>query len=158
MRPSSADTSEPAWVKRKMLSTKNSTSWPSSSRKYSARVRPVSATRAAGARRLVHLAVNQRRLGALAFEVDNAGLDHLVIEVVALAGPLADTGEHRVAAVRLGDVVDQFHDENGLADAGAAEQADLTALGVRGQQVDDLNAGDQDLGFRRLIDEVRRSR
>ena len=32
MRPSSADTSEPAWVKRKMLSTKNSTSCPSTSR------------------------------------------------------------------------------------------------------------------------------
>ncbi len=28
MRPSRADISEPAWVKRKMLSTKNSTSWP----------------------------------------------------------------------------------------------------------------------------------
>lgn len=34
------------WVKRKMLSTNSSTSWPSSSRKYSATVRPVSATRA----------------------------------------------------------------------------------------------------------------
>src|SRR3569833_2288433 len=46
MRPRSADTSEPAWVKRKILSMKNSTSWPSWSRKYSAIVRPDSATRA----------------------------------------------------------------------------------------------------------------
>jgi hypothetical protein len=38
----------------------------------------------------------------------DARLDHLVIEVVALAGALADAGEHRVAAVRLGDVVDQL--------------------------------------------------
>ena len=45
MRPSSADTSEPAWVKRKMLSTKNSTSCLSTSRKYSATVSPASATR-----------------------------------------------------------------------------------------------------------------
>ena len=45
MRPSSADTSEPACVKRKMLSMKSSTSWPSSSRKYSATVRPVRPTR-----------------------------------------------------------------------------------------------------------------
>ena len=45
MRPSSAETSEPAWTKRKMLSMKRSTSWPSSSRKYSAIVRPDSATR-----------------------------------------------------------------------------------------------------------------
>src|SRR5438046_1410204 len=45
MRPSRADTSDPAWVKRKMLSTKNSTSWPWS-RKCSATVRPVRPTRA----------------------------------------------------------------------------------------------------------------
>ena len=44
MRPSSAETSEPACTKRKMLSMKSSTSWPCS-RKYSAMVRPDSATR-----------------------------------------------------------------------------------------------------------------
>jgi hypothetical protein len=31
----------------------------------------------------------------------------------------------------LRDVVDELHDEHGLADAGAAEQTDLAALGVR---------------------------
>ncbi len=50
IRPKRADTSEPACVKRKMLSTKKSTSfpWPSPapSRKYSAMVNPESATRA----------------------------------------------------------------------------------------------------------------
>jgi hypothetical protein len=51
-----------------------------------------------------------------------------VIEVVALARALADTGKHRHAAVQLGDVVDQFHDDDGLAHAGAAERADLAAL------------------------------
>src|SRR5438067_746439 len=45
MRPRSAETSEPAWVKRKMLSMKMRRSRPSSSRKYSAIVSPVSATR-----------------------------------------------------------------------------------------------------------------
>ena len=45
MRPSSAETSEPAWVKRKMLSMNRSTSCPSSSRKYSAEVTPVRPTR-----------------------------------------------------------------------------------------------------------------
>ena len=44
MRPSSAETSEPACTKRKMLSMKRSTSRPSS-RKYSAMVRPVRPTR-----------------------------------------------------------------------------------------------------------------
>mmetsp|Transcript_4404 Transcript_4404/g.15309 ORF Transcript_4404/g.15309 Transcript_4404/m.15309 type:complete len:205 (+) Transcript_4404:700-1314(+) len=46
MRPRRADTSELACVKRKMLSTKRSTSCPSKSRKYSAMVRPVRPTRA----------------------------------------------------------------------------------------------------------------
>ena len=55
----------------------------------------------------------------------------------------------------LGDVVDQLLDQHGLADAGAAEQADLAALGVRREQVDDLDAGDEDRGFGRLVDEGR---
>ena len=79
-----------------------------------------------------------------------------MIEVVALAGALADAGEHRVAAVALGDVVDQLLDEDGLADAGAAEQADLTAAGIRREQVDDLDAGDEDRSLGRLIDIGRR--
>ena len=107
----------------------------------------------AGARRLVHLAVDEGCLRAFAAAMlVDARLDHFVIEVVALAGALADAGEHRVTAMGLGDVVDQFHDENGLADAGAAEQADLAALGVRREQVDDLDAGDEDLRFGRLLD------
>ena len=67
--------------------------------------------------------------------------DHLVIEVVAFASALADAGEHRQTGVLLGDVVDQLEHVDGLADAGAAEQADLAALGERDQQVDDLDAG-----------------
>ena len=107
----------------------------------------------AGARRLVHLAVDQgaaRAFGgaAVLLRVDvHLGLDHLVVEVVAFAGALADARQHRIAAVGLGDVVDQLLHGHGLADAGAAEQADLAALGVGAEQVDHLDAGDQD--FRR---------
>ena len=79
-----------------------------------------------------------------------------MIEVVAFAGPLADTGKHRIAAMGLGDVVDQFHDQNGLAHTGAAEQPDLAALGVRRQQIHHLDAGDQNFGLGRLFDEFRR--
>jgi len=84
------------------------------------------------------------------------GLDEFVVEVVAFAGALADAGEDRIAAMRLGDIVDQFLDQDGLADARAAEQADLAALGVGRQQIDDLDAGDENLRFRRLIDIGRR--
>ena len=75
-----------------------------------------------------------------------------MIKVVALAGTLADTGEDRVAAMRFRDVVDELHDQNSLADTGAAKQADLAALGVRREKVDDLDACHQNLGFRRLVD------
>ena len=50
-----------------------------------------------------------------------------------------------------GDVVDQLLDQNGLADTCAAEQADLAALGVGADQVDDLDAGFQDLGSGLLL-------
>ena len=109
------------------------------------------------ARRLVHLPVHHRHLGvAQRVLVDDARLDHLVIEVVALAGALADAGEHRQAAVLFGDVVDELEHVHGLADAGAAEQADLAALGERYQQVDDLDAGDQEVLPARLLIKRRR--
>ena len=79
----------------------------------------------AHARRLVHLAEDERGL------LDDAGLLHLDREVGALTGALADAGEHRHATVVCGDPVDHLLDEHGLADAGAAEQADLAALHVR---------------------------
>jgi hypothetical protein len=44
--------------------------------------------------------------------------------------------------------VDQLLDDDRLAHARAAEEADLAALHVRGEQVDDLDAGLQDLRLR----------
>ena len=48
----------------------------------------------------------------------------------------------------LGEVVDELLDQHGLAHTRAAEQADLAALGVGREQVDDLNAGLEHLGRR----------
>jgi hypothetical protein len=42
----------------------------------------------------------------------------------------------------------------GLADAGAAEEADLAALQIRLEQVDDLDAGLEHLELGRLLLEV----
>ena len=50
-----------------------------------------------------------------------------------------------------GHVVDQLLDQHGLADTGTAEQADLAALGVGSQQVDDLDAGLQNFSCRFLL-------
>ena len=61
---------------------------------------PGQADAGAGARRLVHLAIHQRAFRACGRALVLGSLftpefDHLVIEVVALAGALADAGEHR---------------------------------------------------------------
>ncbi len=55
----------------------------------------------------------------------------------------------------LGEVVDQLLDDHGLADAGAAEEADLAALGVGRQQVHDLDPGLEHLGRRRQVLDAR---
>ena len=92
--------------------------------------------------RLGHLAVDERGLGVLGvLEVDDPRLLELEPEVVALARALAHAREHRHAAVLLREVVDELLDEHGLADAGAAEEADLAAAQVGLEQVDDLDAG-----------------
>src|SRR4029077_19311396 len=85
-----------------------------------------------------------------------ARLDHLVIEVVALAGALADAREYRQSRVLLGDVVDELEHVDGLADAGAAEQSDLAALGERYQEVNDLDAGHEQVASAGLLLERRR--
>ena len=159
MRPSSADTSEPACVKRKMLSTNSSTSLffgVAEVLGHRQRRQRHAQTRA---RRLGHLAVDQRRARLRRIvRVDDAALLELEPEVVAFARALADAGEHRHAAVLHGDVVDELHDDDGLADAGAAEEPDLAALQVRLEQVDDLDAGLEHLQLGRLVLERRRRR
>ena len=61
-------------------------------------------------------------LGGVVLEVDDSGLNHLVVQVVSLAGTLAHPGEHGVTTVGLGHVVDQLHDQYSLAHTGTAEQ------------------------------------
>jgi hypothetical protein len=100
-------------------------------------------------RRLVHLAEHERRL------VDDARFVHLADEVVALARALAHPGEDRVAAVLLGDVADELLDDHRLAHAGAAEDADLAALGEWRDEIDDLHARLEDLGLGGLVVEAR---
>ena len=91
--------------------------------------------------RLVHLAVDQSR------PLDDAGFLHLQPEVVAFTGALAHATEDRHPAVLLGHPVDQLQDEHRLAHAGPAEQADLAALHVGLQQVDDLDPGLEHFGL-----------
>src|SRR5687768_4897163 len=105
MRPSSVETSEPAWVNRKMLSMNSSTSWLATSRKYSAMVSGQTHPHP-DAGRLVHLPEHQRGV------LDHARLGHLRDQVVALAGALAHAGEHRSATEVLRHAGDHLLDEH----------------------------------------------
>ena len=104
----------------------------------------------AGAGRLVHLAEDEAHVR------EDARLLELAVEVVTLAGALADAGEDRGALVLQGDVVDQLLDDDRLADAGAAEQAGLAAPTDRAEEVYDLDAGDELLRLGRQVLEPRR--
>ena len=79
-----------------------------------------------------------------------------MVQIVALTGTLADTGEDRVTTVGLGDVVDQLLDEDGLADTSTTEQTDLTTTGVGGEEIDDLDTSDQNLSGGGLLGELGR--
>src|SRR5579872_429612 len=106
--------------------------------------------------RLRHLSIDQSGLGFgwLAW-LDYARLGHFEPEIVAFTGTLADTGKHGESTVILGDVIDQLHYDDGLADASAAEQSDLAALQKRLDQVDDLHAGFEHFSSRGLLVECR---
>ena len=104
----------------------------------------------ARAGRLVHLAIDQH--GAR----EHAGALHVGQQLMAFAGAFADAGEDRDALVFLDHGVDQFHDQHGLADAGAAEHRRLAALRQRGEQIDHLDAGLEHLGGRGFVLQRRR--
>ena len=61
-------------------------------------------------------------LRSFVLEGNDTALNHLVVEIVALAGPLAHAGKDGVTTVGLGNVVNQFHDQHSLANTGSAEQ------------------------------------
>ena len=48
--------------------------------------------------------------------------------------------------MQLGDVVDELHDDHGLANTSTTKRTDLAALEERADEVDDLDAGLEELG------------
>ena len=53
----------------------------------------------------------------------------------------------------LGDVVDEFLNQHGLANSGTTEQTNFSTTGVRGEQVDNLDTSLQDFGGGGLLNE-----
>jgi hypothetical protein len=106
----------------------------------------------ARSRRFRHLPIDQR--GARFFGIagyDYAAFGHFQPQVVAFARSLTDAREHRNAAVLHRDVVNQLHNQNGLADAGATKQTDFAALEIWLNQINDLDSGLEHLQRGRLI-------
>ncbi len=124
---------------------KSSVSAPFSSRNHSAIVSAGQRDACARTRRLVHLSVDKRRL------VEDLGLLHLAVEGGALTGALTDPGEDRVPGVLTRDVADHLHDDDRLADSRSTEESDLRAFREGADEVDDLDAGLEDLRLRRLL-------
>ncbi len=102
-----------------------------------------------GSRRFVHLAVDEGGFG------ENAGFFHFAPEVVAFTGAFPDAAEDGAAGVLGRDVVDEFLNQNCLADACAAEEADFPAFRVRSDEVDDFDAGFKNFRCRALVFEGR---
>ena len=96
-------------------------------------------------RGLVHLTEDECDLG-VTVEVDDTSLDHLVVQVVALTGTLADTGEDGVTTVGLGDVVDELLNEHSLADTGTTKETNLSTTSVGSEEVDDLRGREERAG------------
>ena len=129
---------------------KSSTSWSCTSRKYSAMVSADRATRI----RVPGGSSIWPKTRAVSWRTPISSISRS--EVGALTGALTDAGEHRGAREVAGDTGDHLLDQNGLADTGTTEQTDLAALDVRGEQVDDLDAGLEDLGLALELVERRR--
>ena len=127
---------------------KSSTSAPSSSRKYSAIVTPVCATR----KRTPGGSSIWPKTSVVCASTPDSFISSP--EIVAFARAFADAGEDREAFVHVGDVADQLLDEHRLADAGAAEESDLAAARVRRHQIDDFDARFEDARRRILILEL----
>ena len=103
-----------------------------------------------GSRRLVHLSKHERCL------FQNTGCLHLTPEVIALTGTLTDTRKDRITALLHRNIPDQLLNQDCFSDARAAKQTDFSALGIRRQKINNLDARLQNLRDRALILKWRR--
>src|SRR5206468_6585496 len=99
---------------------------------------------------LVHLAEDQAHL------VQEPGLLQFVVQLVPFTNPLADAGEDARSLMSLDDIVDELQGQEALAQCGAAENARLAAFDHRIQEVDDLDAGLQNLVCRLLLEKKKK--
>ena len=73
-------------------------------------------------------------------------------QIVTFTCSFTNTGKDRVTTMGLGDVVDELHDQHCLAHTGTTKEADFTTFGIRCEQIDNLDPGDENFSFGRLVD------
>merc|ERR1719356_1105610 len=115
---------------------KRSTSCPSWSRKYSATVNPVRATRARAPGGSFICPYTRATLDVLSF-------NHLIVQIVTLTGSFSYSSKYRVTSVGFGNIVNQFHNQDSFADSSTTEKTNLTSLGIGGKKIDNLDTSDQ---------------
>ena len=125
-------------LKRKMLSMKSSTSRPWS-RKYSAIVNPVRATR----KRTPGGSFICPKTITVSFITPLSSISRYSWVPSRVRSPTPANTE--LPWWTVGDRADELLDDDGLAHARAAEDARLSALGERGDQVDHLHSGFENL-------------
>ena len=62
-----------------------------------------------------------------------------MIKVITFPRTLADAGEDRITAVGFRNIVNEFENDDGLADPSAAERARFAAFNKRADQIDNLD-------------------
>jgi peptide chain release factor 1 len=105
-----------------------------------------------GTRGLVHLAEDKSALG-FTLKLDDTGFNHFVVQIVTLTSTFTDTAEDGVTTVSLGDVVNQFLNQDSLADTGTTEETNLTTTSVGGKKIDDLDTSLENFGSGGLVNE-----
>ena len=80
-----------------------------------------------------------------------------MIEIITFTSTFTNAGEYRVSTVFFGDIIDELHERDGLANAGAAKQTNFAALGDRHDEVNDLDARLEQFGRCRLLFVARRA-
>jgi peptide chain release factor 1 len=106
-----------------------------------------------GTRGLVHLTEDKSTLG-FTLKLDDTSFNHFVVQIVTLTSTFTDTTENGVTTVSLGDVVDQFLNQDSLADTGTTEKTNLTTTSVGGKKIDNLDTSLENFGSGGLVNEL----
>ena len=83
--------------------------------------------------------------------IDDLGILHFMPQVISLTGSFPDSRKNRKPSMLKGNIVNEFHDDDSLADSCTTKKPYLSAFGIGFQEIHNFNACFQDLGRSFLI-------